>query len=327
LRELRKIEPIEAVRPAETLRRAFKVRIGKASYVVIVLAALAFLVGFLRPTESMINSVEERLGTIAVVIFSILLGVGVFVSPLTPLISLYEGSKILAASNWLDRFARAIVRLASSNGISMLGEASGERIKSALLSFIRAGILGVGLSFGTLMATYGFDSVLRPWLLSSPSTTGSTSMSATLSSIDNNIQIFYFIAIVSAIATGLIVLSSVATLFNAIKRQVAVMRARGARGSDVLRYVYSSFLHTLTIILLGGFILSLVIFYSIDTVVSVSFIDKWSEGGVPHLIPGFTLHGLIIGSSLVLFIILSPLIVSLKIMREKDIGKLLREEV
>jgi hypothetical protein len=123
----------------------------------------------------------------------------VFASPLAPLISLYEGSKILAASSKLDRLARAIVRVASSKGISVLGEASGVRIKSALLSFIRAGILGVGLSFGTLMATYGFDRVLRPWLLSSPSTTGSTSMSATLSSIDNNIQIFYFKFIKSVI--------------------------------------------------------------------------------------------------------------------------------
>ncbi len=325
---LREVQPVEAVRVQLSIKRAFPSRVGRAGVLLIALSLISLTLGILRPSPEEMSRLTSS-GTLELII--IIVAIGILFTPFTPLIMLYESSKLTAYSGVIKRAGVWLAKKAARGALGGLAWSSGSRLYDAFTSSLRAGVLGLGMITGLALSASGILHSIIPWLQDKiivEAAFGRTPYSLLLTAADayGLASILIFSAVVALVVTSLILYSSISALFSLIRREVVIMRARGASRRDALKYVYLSFLPSIVVVIVGGVLVGLILLLSLDSAVGVSLIDMWSEP-TPHLVPSPDPLSIGIVSVSIGVVLLVPALASFKVVGRGDLARLLREEV
>ena len=317
--EVLRISPIEAVRPALSMASLPLPSRGRLGALALVLYLLSTAFGLARLSEKTLDSIGD-LGAAAVPIY-IVLTMAITFSPLAPLLGLSQGS-IIGARMFSHRRVASIVTRLYARRLGSLGEIAargGEKIRDMLLSGVRA----IGLSLGMAIASALAASALGPGFVRR--LIGIDTSPVMLAGVSLVADTLRWVSLAGVLLSFVMSLVLALSAFQAIRKQVIVLRARGASRRQVLGYVYASFTPFIVSSIMAGLVAGMAFYLGLDAVMALAHPGDMSK--VPHLVPGLSLSsGILVLLSLAAVAVV-PAIVSLGVLREQDLARLLREEV
>lgn len=321
------IRPVEAVRPLETVRRSMGKRRNYGSLLISVfaLASLAVILG--GGPERIVNKAFTH-GTMVAAVAIVISMLGVIGLPFSPPAASYIIVSILKSSN---RFFKAASRLSSSFA-GRLKEASfnssirlGDRMKEVA----DTSIMAFSTALGSIFAATGFSSLSRE--LASLYSTGLVrpefeEFSAMVASSVAG-YIFEIMAVFASLVGVLALYVAFSSTFKLVESEVLILRARGASRRDALGFVYGMLLSNSIVAALTATIAGAAFwFMSLGTLWVLTHngtAATWS------LLNGLlqSLHSptpWILLTLIIIYVLLLPLVVSYRIVRVRDIARLLR---
>ena len=318
LRALRSVRPIEAVRPVESIRMALAERRAKLQSFLAFLTAIAILLGVARPDIEAI--LESASGPAAALVYFIAI-IGFLFAPFSPLLVVYLASPLVAGSGVIQRAGDRLASLiAGKLLLGRFGEASGSRIRSLMLGLIGSAVLGYAIVVGAALASVPLSGDLALWMRDNAGFGGGVETYASALSASGLLR---FLSLLAGAVTAVLVYGSVASVFEVMQRQVAVLQARGAPRRAILGYVYTGFLPSIVTIIVGGLVVGMLFIVAMDAVVGITLIDMWGKP-TPHLVPGLDrIAGLLILVP-TLLVLLIPLLVAWRATGVRSLASILR---
>ena len=327
---LKTIEPGEAVRPLTLLQRS-SVRVGgRGMSLLAALSVIVIIVGEARlnPDAIFNSSLSPLVYGLLVIVFMI----AFFLGPFTPLLALYYYGKALASSERVNRQLSRATSLVFRRGGGLLGRESGERLLQTVLAPLQALATSIGLMVAGLWISSG---IVRNYigsglaaLLAANDIIGMSDVQGLQNSARLLRDVGYIAGLTSIIIAGI----AVVTLYSSIKREVAVLRARGAGRRDTAGFVYASLAPLLVSSIILGFLLGFIVAVAYDSILGF-FIASSSNLPLKHVPVGLAPYTWLaaprpgdLAFTLLIFtvILVLPLIVMLEMLREENIASILR---
>ncbi len=328
--ELKTIEPGEAVRPLTLLQQS-SVRVGgRGMSLLAALSVIVIAVGEARLNpDAIFNSLSSSLVYgLLVVVFMI----AYFLGPFTPLLALYYYGKALSSSKRLNRELSRTTSIVFRRGGGLLGRESGERLLQTVLAPLQALATSIGLMVAGLWISSGIvrnyvESGLAA-LLAANDIIGMSDVQG----LQNSARLLRDIGYIAGLTSIIIASIAVVTLYSSIKREIAVLRARGAGRRDTAGFVYASLTPLLVSSIILGLLLGFIVVVAYDSILGL-YIASSSNLPFKH-VPGSLAPytwlaaprpGDLAYAVLVFTVILVlPLMVMLEMLREENIASILR---
>ncbi len=334
INEMRSVSPEEAYRPLLSLQRSTSRRRARLASLLFVFALFPIVFAALNTTpDELMNKLQSTAGPLGSVIGVIFIMVSFIFFPFAPAILLYKiGQYLSATGNPLYKLVARIIEGVQRSSVSRLGASSSKRIGVLLQSPLGAGVLGLSSLLGLLMAASG---VARAYGLGTQSfklllVNGFLNIND-VAGIPGMTTVFRLAAPLLGLAFAAIYTSAILRVFDSIRREIVVMRARGASIGDTLRFVYSSFLPVILTTIVAGFAAAAALVVGMDAAFRIVFIMNVYDitllkaVSIPHVLPILDAPSAAATAIVIAYMLLLPAILTYVSVHVGNLASKLRE--